>query len=590
VLTHLQRHRRPTTSRLHPCCFVLGLLATLLLLCLRPDAAQLDPIQEIIREKIEHLRQFKTLKIGDATIASTSVVPDFYERREFQLAWGQRSSIEDLLRAIRESEADGLEPRDYHLIALEQLRHELEASPTPMPTRLADFDILLTDALVRLGYHLMFGKVDPERLDPSWNMSREISGFEPAVIIQRALDANSLYQAISDEKPKHPFYTGLKQALARHRAIKVVGGWPQIPAGPTLKLGMHDERVPLLRRRLSASGDLTSASADRSPIFDGTVEKAVKVFQRRHGLAADGNVGPTTLAALNVTVDERIQQLRVNLERGRWVLHNLQSTFLVVNVAGYHAYYVQDGEMVWQGRAQVGRPYRQTPIFKSEMTYLVFNPSWTVPSTILAEDYLPTLRRDPGYLQRKGLKVIDRAAGRVIDPGQIDWSRYSTNHSPYLLRQDPGPQNALGRVKFIFPNDHAVFLHDTPSQTLFNRTERAFSSGCIRVENALELARLLLNDETVWTRQAIGRVVDSGKTRTLFLDRPIPVLLLYWTAWVDADGRVNFRHDLYGRDKLVQQGLASSFRFRKRPVISPPAYSSQEVSPESWDLDADHAH
>jgi murein L,D-transpeptidase YcbB/YkuD len=560
------------------------ILFSLLTLCLGPASAQIDPTQEIIRAKIEHLGQFKRLMIGDAVVTSVVVLPDFYERRDFQLAWRKRSSIEDLLRAVRDSEADGLDPRDYHRGALERLHHELEASSMPTPAMLADFDILLTDALIRLGYHLMFGKVDPERLDPSWNMARAISGFEPTVIMQRALDSDSLYQIIDNEKPKDPLYTALKAALAKYRALKAAGGWPPIPAGPTLKLGVHDERVALLRRRLSATGDLTPASSDRAPIFDSTVEKAVKIFQRRHGLTADGSIGPVTLAALNVPVEERIQQLRVNLERGRWVLHNLESTFLMVNVAGYHAHYVKDGQVVWQGRAQVGKPYRQTPSFKAGMTYLVFNPTWTVPPTILVEDYLPTLRQDAGYLQRKGLKVIDRT-GRVIDPRQVDWSSYSANHSPYLLRQDPGPKNALGRVKFIFPNGHTIFLHDTPSQALFNRPERAFSSGCIRVENALELARLLLDNDMVWNREAIARVVQSGKTRTVLLQTPIPVLLLYWTAWVGADGRVNFRDDLYDRDKLVQQGLAGGFRFRKRPVIGAPQDGSYAIAPERRDLE-----
>jgi murein L,D-transpeptidase YcbB/YkuD len=264
--------------------------------------------------------------------------------------------------------------------------------------------------------------------------------------------------------------------------------------------------------------------------------------------------------------------VRVNLERARWVLHNLGNTFIVVNVAAYHAYYMKDSQMIWQGRTMVGKPYRQTPTFKAEMTYVVFNPTWTVPPTILAEDYLPALRRDPSYLTSKGLKVIDRA-GRVVNPSQIDWAQYSPKHSSYLLRQDPGPKNALGRVKFMFPNDHAVYLHDTPSQALFNRTDRAFSSGCIRVENALELARLLLNEAGEWNQTTIDRVLSLGKTRNVFLYEPIPVLLLYWTAWVGADGRVNFRHDLYGRDKGVQRELASSFRFRKRHIRSVPFYS-----------------
>jgi L,D-transpeptidase YcbB len=564
-------------------CICCG-IAVLAVLCLGSVSAQTDPTADILRQKIEQHRYLKTLKVGEASVASTIVVPDFYERREFRPAWKKRSSVDDLLRAIRDSEADGLDPRDYHLIPLERLRRELDAGPTPTPSMRADFDILLTDALVRLGYHVMFGKVDPERLDSAWNMSRQIIDFEPAAIIQRALDSDAIYQAIDSEKPKHPFYKDLKAALAKHRAIKAAGGWPQVPDGPKLELGMRDERVLLLRRRLIMTGDLVPRSSESTQIFDNALAEAVKVFQRRHGLAAEGTVGPGTLAALNVPVEDRIQQLRVNLERGRWVLHTLGSTFIGVNVAGYHAHYVKDGQMMWQGRAQVGRPYRQTPTFKAEMTYLVFNPTWTVPPTILTKDYLPSLKRDPGYAQRKGLKVIDRA-GRVIDPGQVDWSRYSTGNSPYLLRQDAGPRNALGRVKFIFPNDHAVFLHDTPNKTLFDKNERAFSSGCIRVEHAMELAQLLLNNEGGWDRKAIDKVVASGKTRTVFLHDPIPVLLLYWTAWVGSDGRVNFRHDLYDRDKLVQKGLASDFRFRKRPVIGVLPYRFPFAPLQGWDVE-----
>jgi murein L,D-transpeptidase YcbB/YkuD len=557
-------------------CF-LGGVVVLLALGASIAAADTDRTQEIIRERIEQHRLVKSLKIGDASVASSIVLPDFYERRGFKPAWVKHTSIEDLFRAIRESEADGLDPRDYHLVALERLRRSIEASPMPVPAMLADFDILLTDALVRLSYHLMFGKVDPERLDPSWNMSRDLNGLEPAVTIQQALDSEALYQAIEREKPTHAYYTQMRTALATYRAIKAMGGWPLIPSGPSLKVGMHDERIPALRRRLSLTGDLAPSSVDRSQLFDSALVEAVKTFQRRHGLAADGALGRETLAAMNVPVEERIQQLRVNLERGRWVVHNLENTFIVVNVAGYHSYYVKDGQLLWQGRAQVGRPLRQTPSFKAELTYLVFNPTWTVPPTILAQDYLPFLKQDPGYVHRKGLKVIDRA-GRAVEPWQIDWSRYSVTYSPYSLRQDPGPRNALGRVKFIFPNDHAVFLHDTPNQKLFDRTARAFSSGCIRVENALDLAQLLLNDGAQWDRKAIDRVVKSGKTRTVSLPEPIPVLLLYWTAWVGFDGRVNFGHDLYDRDKLVQKALAGDFRFRKRPVFEVPPPSAGSVA------------
>jgi L,D-transpeptidase YcbB len=569
MLVHQPRNQGDRGFRRGRLCRLLSGAVVLLAVGAHIAAAEIDHTQAIIREKVEQQKLFKSLKVGGASVASSIVLPDFYERREFKRAWVEDTSIEDLFRAIRDSEAEGLDPRDYHHVALEQLRRGLEASPTPTPEMLADLDILLTDALVRLSYHLLFGKVDPERLDPSWNMSRDTNGADPALALQQAIDSESLYQAIDREKPKHAFYTQLKTALATYRGIKASGGWPQIPSGPPLKPGMHDERIPTLRRRLNLTGDLPPRAPDHSQTYDATLVEAVKAFQRRHGLAADGALGRETLAALNVPVDERIQQLRVNLERARWVVHSLESTFIVVNVAGYHSYYVKEGQIVWQGRAQVGRPYRQTPTFKAELTYLVFNPTWTVPPTILAQDFLPFLKQDPGYVSRKGLKVIDRA-GRAVAPWEIDWSRYSASYSPYLLRQDPGPRNALGRVKFIFPNDHAIFLHDTPNQKLFDRTTRAFSSGCIRVENALELARLLLNDEGQWNRKSIDKVIASGKTRSVSLHEPVPVLLLYWTAWVGPDGQVNFGHDLYDRDKLVQKALAGEFRFRKRPVYEVP--------------------
>jgi L,D-transpeptidase YcbB len=562
---------------------VLGAVTALLAFDHGIASAEIAPSQDIIRERIEQLRLSKSLKIGDASVASAIILPDFYVRRQFQLAWANPSAIADLFRAIRESEADGFDPRDYHLAALERLQRGVEADPSPTPSMLANFDILLTDALIRLVYHLMFGKVDPERLDSSWNMSREIIGYDPALVIQQALDSASLYQAIEQAKPQHPFYTGLKAALATYRTMKAAGGWPQIPPGPPLKLGMTDDRVPTLRRRLSLTGDLPPRAVDHSRTLDKPLTEALQAFQQRHGLATDGALGRETLAALNVPIETRIQQILVNLERARWVVHGLERTFIVVNVAGYRSFYVKDGRMLWQGRAQVGRPYRQTPTFRAEMTYLVFNPTWTVPPTILAQDYLPFLKHDPGYVQRKGLKVIDRT-GRGIDPSQVDWSRYAVGYSPYMLRQDPGPQNALGRVKFIFPNDQAVFLHDTPNQKLFDRTERAFSSGCIRVENALELARLLLDDEVQWNRKAIDKVIGAGKTRMVSLQTPVPVLLLYWTAWIGPDGQVNFGHDLYERDKFVQKGLASEFRFRKRPVFETP-----QPSPDSIAMDGPEA-
>jgi len=256
---------------------------------------------------------------------------------------------------------------------------------------------------------------------------------------------------------------------------------------------------------------------------------------------------------LNVPVAARIEQLRANLERARWVFYEPESEFLVVNIAGFTLYHLRRGEVVWRTRVQVGRPYRQTPIFRAEMTYLVVNPTWTVPPTVLREDILPEVRRNPAYLASRHIDVFD-SRGAGVDPATANWSG---RNPPYRLVQRPGPDNALGRVKFMFPNEHSVYLHDTPSRDLFSRDSRAFSSGCIRVENPFELAEQLLGSQG---RERLDAIVASGRTETVFLEKPIPIMLLYWTAEPDATGRVSFLPDVYARDAAVIAALAQPFR------------------------------
>jgi murein L,D-transpeptidase YcbB/YkuD len=259
-------------------------------------------------------------------------------------------------------------------------------------------------------------------------------------------------------------------------------------------------------------------------------------------------------------VDARIGQIEVNMERARWMFHDihLNDDYLLVDIAAFRAHLIKDRRKVWEARVQVGQPYRKTPVFKADLTYLVFNPTWTVPPTILAKDILPRLAKDPGYLKEKRLRVLDRN-GRTVDPQNIERSRLSPANFPYQLMQTPGQNNALGRVKFMFPNRHLVYLHDTPSQDLFEKSERAFSSGCIRVQNALDLAEILLNDPEKWSGEAIQRVTASNKTQTVMIPKPVPVLLLYWTAEANEDGTVSFRKDIYGRDAKILKGLRSRF-------------------------------
>jgi murein L,D-transpeptidase YcbB/YkuD len=509
---------------------------------------------DLIRMHVEELRVGGRLEVLGEPIASREVLPHVYENREFAPAWNTLRQIDGLLEIIDDSYLEGLDPSDYHAAALRSVRATLTDPAALTPNARAELDVLLTDSIIRLGYHLRFGKVDANALDPNWNPTRDLLREDPAVTIQEAIDSSSLREFAARVIPRVFLYDRFKTALAEYRAIEANGGWPSVPAGATLKPGDTDARAAALAARLAVTGDLPPSAAVDAARYDETLATAVRVFQARHGLTPDGAVGPATLAALNVPVAARIEQLRANLERARWVFYEPESEFLVVNIAGFQLYHLRRGEVVWRTRVQVGRPYRQTPIFRAELSYLVVNPTWTVPPTIYRNDILPAVRRDPAYLASRHIDAFD-ASGAVVDAATVDWSG---RYPPYRLVQRPGADNALGRIKFMFPNEHAIYLHDTPSRDLFERDSRAFSSGCIRVENPFELAGQLLGSARA--RERLDALVASGRTDTIFLDKPMPIMLLYWTAEPDEAGRVSFLPDVYGRDAAVIAALAEPFR------------------------------
>lgn len=505
-------------------------------------------------------------------IAWPERIHEFYTRRGFRLAWTNPVVAQQLRKAVADSYADGLDPADYHATVLTDLAIKTTA-PGATDILRAQNDILMTDAVLRLSYHLSFGKVDAESFDAQWNYGRVMANRDVSQEIEDAIASQSVYQRIEALKPTHPLYAGLKSELAHYRAVAAAGGWPAVASGSTLKPGVSDPRVVTLRARMIAGGDLDSQHASDSTQYDAPLEAAVKQFQQRMGLTADGAAGATTIAELNVPIADRVRQLRVNLDRGRELLQDLPNEFVVVNIAGYTLYFVRGQDVVWESRVQVGKIYRRTPIFRSQISYLVWNPTWTVPPGIIKGDILPAARRDPASITRRGLKVLD-SAGREIDPASVDWSKYNSGYIPYTLRQDPGPGNALGRVKFMFPNPYMVYLHDTPSQGLFDAADRAFSSGCVRVERPLELAKLLLAEPDKWNDASIAGVIATRQTQNVTLKTKVPVLLAYWTAWVDPQGRVNFRRDVYGQDAKWAAGLDAPFKIRSRPLFAPQGESA----------------
>jgi murein L,D-transpeptidase YcbB/YkuD len=478
---------------------------------------------------------------------------DVYRDRHYAPAWTQ-ATLAALLPALQSLTDDGLDPRDYGLPALRRAA----AQPAATPAQRARDDVLASSATIVALSHLYWGKTDPRQLDPRWNFPERKLDYPQALrLIEAGIDSGQIDDLFTLARPQNHLYQALRQALQRLHETAAAGGWPRIPPGPTLDPGARDARVAALRARLIAAGDLPADAADAADgkLLDSAVEAALRSFQRRHDLADDGRLGPATRAALNVPVQARIAQLRVNLERARWLLHDLGEDFVLVDVAGYRAWLFRHSHAVWSARVQVGKPYRSTPSFTSTITHITFNPTWTVPQTIFTEDLLPKIRRDPGYLAREHIRIFN-GGGRELDPRQVDWSA----PQGLTLRQDAGPGNALDSVAIRFPNPYAVYLHGTPHRELFSRRQRAFSSGCIRVEDPLTLARLLLDDPANWSAAAIEAVIAEGSTRNVPLARPVRILLIYWTVDVLGDGRIAYKADIYGEDPLVYKALRSGVR------------------------------
>ena len=525
-----------------------------------PAAQAQDPdYREAIREEIEHVRHSDRLGVGDVDVASGALLAEFYEQRGFEPAWDSADRLEDLIALVEATEADGLDPEDYHLTDLRTVSELISSGEPQSLQELAAADIGMTDALIRLGYHQRFGKVDPYDLDPMWNFSRELRGRDPVEFLEQATRADSLAEFRNELFPRVELYQRMQEALADYRAMAEAGGWPQIPEGPTLRSGESDSRLEVLAERLVVTGDLPVSAQIDNATYGGDLEAAVTRFQARHGLDADGIIGPATLRALNVPVEDRINQIRVNLERARWVLDNLEPDYVIVNIAGFKVYVVRDGEEQWESRVVVGKTYRKTPVFRSDMKYVVFNPTWTVPYSIATKDILPKVKEDPSYLASRNFIVKDRG-GNVVDPGSVNWASLSRGNFPYTLVQQPGTSNALGEIKFMFPNEYAVYLHDTPGKSLFSLAERTFSSGCVRVDKPFDFAAQLLGPDG-WDAEKIEAERQTREIRTVFLSESMPVLLLYWTAEVDDDGVVHFYEDVYDRDQAVLRALDADFSF-----------------------------
>jgi murein L,D-transpeptidase YcbB/YkuD len=491
----------------------------------------------------------------------TDQVRRFYRAHTYKLVWidGDRPTrrFRELMAAIGAADTHGLDPSRYDLAsAARAVRTSLDDDDGIPRDRAPELDVRITSTFFQYVLHLTAGRLDPHAFARLWTLRPDRPDL--VKVLADAVRQNNLSDAMQRLVPAHPEYAALQRALERYRKIEEKGGWPGVPAIRRLRVGDRSPAAPVLRRRLAITGDLdTSMERDERPVYDAKLADAVKRFEERHRLKPDGIVDAGVVAAMNVPAGARLRQLQLNMERWRWLPDALPDRYIRINVPDYRLEIIEGKAPVMAMRVIVGKADQPTPIFADEMTHVVFSPYWNVPPGIARNETIPDAAADPGFFERHGMEVL--RGSEVIDPYAIDWSSPEATAN-LRIRQRPGSRNALGLVKFMFPNTFDVYLHDTPTDHLFERIERGFSHGCVRLEEPVALAEYVLRDQREWTRDRIAQAMHGGTEQHVKLKTRIPVFILYLTAWAESNGAVRFLDDLYGHDATQGAHLARASR------------------------------
>ena len=539
------------------------------------DIERSNDIPTIIKTQIE-TKSPRDNEFGFNGLYSSIVMPKFYQMREFNSAWFQDGRLLELAYEMRyeiiQSKYDGLNPSDYHLDVINsyfQIAESAKNNNSEMgKIDLANLDILLTDAYIMLSTHLLRGKVDPERLKSVWNIQRTASELSLDLHLNEALSQGNLRKSLEELYPSFSIYKNMRQGLRAMMEYQErfqsnpIASWNSLKAGKSIKKDDSHSHIPEIRKRLEFWNFIQSYYPEDEKNYDSILEQGIKILQARFGLQPDGVIGQGTYYALNQKPEDLIATAAVNMERLRWLPGDLKDQELIlVNTANFQLDYIQSRDTLLSSRVIIGKSYHSTPQFSALMSYLVFSPTWTVPGSITRNEIIPAVKKDPDYLTKKNMKVLTNT-GVAVNPNTIDWTSVNARKFPFFIRQMPGEQNALGLVKFMFPNQYSVYIHDTPTRSLFEREDRALSHGCIRIQKPAELAELLLSFDPKWTKEKISSAMRQKTEQVVVLDRKIPVVIVYITYWSDFRGNQFFRQDIYSRDSEIYLALKEEKKFK----------------------------
>ncbi len=502
----------------------------------------------------------------------------FYEQNRYKNLWilenfNLNKNIFDMLWVIRKK-ADTPKKRDrYHLDEIEKILYDIKNDklPTNKEKNLAicKLDILITDAFFAIAHDIYESEIDfktfkqtlkkkykDDDINHVWDMNKN---NDYVSLLYKLIQENRILQGLDELEPKHMLFKKLKYALNFYKNIEKNGGWPTIPKGKTLKLGVVSDRVVLLRQRLFITKDLKMSDLNNTK-FDKDLQEAVKHFQKRHGIIPTGNVAKQTLKSLNIPVEQKIRKIKLNLERARFEKDSFDYDHVWINIPEFKMRFIKNNQTLFEMKTVVGTKKNPTPIFDANMSYLVLNPYWNVPESIAKKEILQKIQENPEYLLAKNFKVYSSwKSDRVeIHPYDVDWLSYSKTDNkklPFFFSKKPGANNPLGSMKFMFPNKYAVYMHDTPQKELFQKSVRAFSHGCVRLHKPRVLLEYLAKNYLSISPDKLKDILSSGQNRSLTLNRQIPVYIRYYTAFVDDNDTINFRNDIYSYDKIQEKLL-----------------------------------